>query len=134
MIDRLPDLQLFTRIVEAGSLSAAARSLGMTQPTVSKRLQAMERELDVRLVQRNTHQLRLTTEGRAWYDNCRRWLNELRTVTSSIKGKSADVAGGLKVNVPVSLGRSVIAPLVLKFLEAHPDLTIDLALDDTRID
>jgi DNA-binding transcriptional LysR family regulator len=134
MIERLPDLQLFTRIVDAGSLSAAARSLGLTQPTVSKRLAAMERELAVRLVQRNTRRLHLTDEGRAWYDACRRWVVELQEVSTRLKGTGTDVNGTIRVNAPVALGRRMLMPLVLRFLELHPDATVDLTLDDRRVD
>jgi DNA-binding transcriptional LysR family regulator len=134
MNDRLPDLELFTRIVEAGSLSAAARSLGTTQPTVSKRLAAMERELAVRLVQRSTHRLRLTEEGQAWYDSCRRWLTELREVSASLKGKGRDLEGTLRINAPVTLGRVVVAPLVRRFLELYPGLSVALSLTDHRVD
>lgn len=134
MIERFPDLELFTRIVEAGSLSAAARSLGMTQPTVSKRLAAMERELAVRLVQRSTHRLRLTEEGQAWYEACRRWVAELREVSGSLRGQGAGVTGTLRVNAPVSLGRHVLLPLIQRFLAEHPEASVDLTLDDRRVD
>ncbi len=134
MIERLPDLQLFTRIVESGSLSAAARSLGLSQPTVSKRLAAMERELSVRLVQRNTHRLRLTEEGQAWYDACRKWVLELADVGERLKGKSADMKGTIRVNAPMALGRQVLLPLVLRFLDENPQASVDVTLDDRRVD
>jgi DNA-binding transcriptional LysR family regulator len=134
MIDRLEDLELFTRIVEAGSLSAAARSLGTTQPTVSKKLAALERQLSVRLLQRSTRQLRLTEEGQAWYEACRRWMAELREVSAALKGKGKGLEGTLRVNAPVTLGRLVLAPLVQRFLELHPGLAVDFALTDHRVD
>jgi DNA-binding transcriptional LysR family regulator len=134
MIDRLQDLELFTRIVEAGSLSAAARSLGTTQPTVSKRLAALERELAVRLLQRNTRRLRLTAEGQAWYDASRRWLAEVREVSASLRSKGRDLEGTLRLNAPVTLGRAVLAPLLRRFLEQQPGLTLDLTLTDHRVD
>ena len=135
MIDRFPDLELFTRIVDAGSLSAAARSLGMTQPTVSKRLAAMERELSARLIQRNTHQLRLTDEGRAWYEACARWIAEMRTVSAGLGGGASDgLEGTLRVNAPVTLGRALLAPLLRTFLELHPRLNVELTLTDHRVD
>lgn len=134
MLDRLPDLELFTRIVESGSLSAAARSLGTTQPTVSKRLAALERELGVRLLQRSTHRLRLTEEGQAWYEASRRWLAEVRELSASLRGKGTGLGGTLRVNAPVTLGRVVIAPMLRRFLEQHPDLRVDLTLTDHRVD
>lgn len=134
MIERLPDLELFTRIVEAGSLSAAARSLGTTQPTVSKRLAAMERSLSVRLLQRSTHRIKLTEEGQLWYDSCRRWLSELKDVTAQLGGTSRGVTGVLRINAPVSLGRLVLTPLALRYLSQQPDAQIDLTLNDRRVD
>ena len=134
MIDRLQDLELFTRIVEAGSLSAAARSLGTTQPTVSKRLMALEAQLEVRLLQRSTRRLRLTEEGQAWYDASRRWLSEVREVRASLRGKGHGLEGTLRVNGPVTLGRAVLAPLLRRFLELHPGLSVDLTLTDHRVD
>lgn len=133
VIDRLPDLELFTRIVEAGSLSAAARGLGTTQPTVSKRLAAMERSLGARLLQRSTRRVTLTEEGQLWYDACRRWLGELREVTERL-GSRASLRGTLRVNAPVSFGRYVVAPLVLRFLEQQPTAQVDLTLTDRRVD
>jgi DNA-binding transcriptional LysR family regulator len=134
MLDRLPDLELFTRIVEAGSLSAAARALGMTQPTVSKRLAAMERQLSVRLLQRSTHRVRLTDEGQAWYEACRRWITELKDVSTALRGRSGGLEGTLRLNAPISLGRLVLGPLVRQFLELHPELAADLVLSDHRVD
>jgi DNA-binding transcriptional LysR family regulator len=134
VIERLADLELFTRIVEAGSLSAAARSLGTTQPTVSKHLAAMERQLGVRLLQRSTRRLRLTEEGQAWYDACRRWMGELREVSGSLTRTGHGPSGTLRLNAPVALGRVVVAPLVRRFLELHPGLAVDLTLTDHRVD
>jgi DNA-binding transcriptional LysR family regulator len=134
VIDRLADLELFTRIVEAGSLSAAARSLGTTQPTVSKHLAAMERELGVRLLQRSTRRLRLTEEGQAWYEACRRWTAELGEVGAALRGRGRGLEGTLRVNAPVTLGQVVLAPLLHRFLELHPTLKVDLTLTDHRVD
>ena len=134
MIDRLEDLKLFTRIVEAGSLSAAARSLSLTQPTVSKRLMAIEEQLGVRLVQRSTRRIRLTDEGRSWYEACRKWVSEMDEVAGRLRGNGAGVSGKVRLNAPVALGRTMLLPLVLRYLGLHPEATVDLTLDNRRVD
>ncbi|MCO6704968.1 LysR family transcriptional regulator, partial [Streptomyces sp. CHB9.2] len=84
--DRLDLLETFVRIVEAGSLSAAARQLGTTQPTVSRRLQALEAALQVRLVQRSTHALRLTEDGQRCYRQAQQLLGDWQAFAAALHG------------------------------------------------
>lgn len=128
--DRLLLMQTFVRIVEAGSLSAAARQLGTTQPTVSRRLQALERQLGQPLVQRSTHALRLTDTGERTFARAKALAAEWEAFEQSLRAEPALPEGLLRVQVPHAFGQEhLIAPLV-QALQAAPGLRVDWLLND----
>ncbi|MGM9484331.1 LysR family transcriptional regulator [Roseateles sp. NT4] len=128
--DRLLLMQTFIRIVEAGSLSAAARQLGTTQPTVSRRLQALERQLAQPLVQRSTHALRLTETGERAYARAKALATDWECFEQSLRAEPGLPEGLLRVQVPHAFGQEhLIAPLV-QALKAAPGLRIDWLLND----
>lgn len=102
LIDNISDLMVFTQAVKGGSLSAAARELGMSLAVASKRLRRLEDQLGVRLLNRSTRQLSLTDEGAAYYDYCVRILAELEEGEELVTRGSKEPKGNLKVTVPAA--------------------------------
>lgn len=133
-MDRLKSMQYFIRAVELGSLSAAARELGTTQPTVSKALGALEQELGVRLLERSTTGLSLTDQGQRFYARSKLVVEEFNDAVSDVQGQTGQAKGLLRVNAPVALGQFRLTALVHEFLSRHPDVDIELILNDRFVD
>jgi DNA-binding transcriptional LysR family regulator len=128
--DRLALLETFVRIVEAGSLSAAAPLLQTTQPTVSRRLRALEQALGVPLLQRSTHGMRLTPDGERCYERARTLLADWAAFEADMGGAGAEPEGLLRVAVPHAFGQDrFVAPLA-DFLRAWPRVTVEWLLED----
>jgi DNA-binding transcriptional LysR family regulator len=134
MLDRLTGMQVFARVAALGSLSAAARALGMSQTMATKHIAALEDRLGTRLLHRTTRKLTLTEAGRTYLEAVERILAEVDEADTMASAETLDVRGTLRVNVPVSFGVREIAPLIPEFAQLHPTLTIDLALNDRRVD
>ncbi|MDV3468128.1 LysR family transcriptional regulator [Stenotrophomonas sp. C3(2023)] len=132
--DRLELLRTFLRIVDSGSLSAAAAQLGTTQPTVSRRLQALERQFGLRLLQRSTHGLQLTDDGRRCQQMAQRVVDEWDELQAALQGEPQVLRGRLRVMVPHAFGQAQLLPSMLTFLASHPQLSIEWILDDQRTD
>ena len=133
-MDRLHAMELFVRVVETGSFSAAARDLRMGQPAASKTIAALEARLGVRLLVRSSRQLRPTEAGEAFYERARRALAEADEAEQAASGLGAGLSGRLRVCAPVTFGRLHVAPKLGEFLDAHPALRLELVMDDRRID
>ena len=133
-MDTLEAMTVFVRVVERGSFSAVARELGMTQPTVSKQISALEQRLGGRLIARSTRQLSLTDEGQRYYRQCREILAAVDDAEHSFQTGREGVAGPLRIASSVSFGRLQIAPRLQGFLQRYPDITIDLQLSDQNVD
>jgi len=134
MLDRFTGMQVFVRVAALGSLSAAARALGMSQTMAAKHVAALEARLNVKLLHRTTRRLTLTDAGRAYLDAAERILGDMDAAEAEAAAGAADVSGTLRLNVPVSFGIREIAPLLPDFLKSHPALTIDLGLTDRWVD
>ena len=134
MIDRLSGMQVFASVASLGSLSAAARALGMSQTMATKHMAALEGRLGVKLLHRTTRRLTLTEAGRAYLDAVERILGEVADADAEAAAGAAEVRGTLRLNVPVSFGIREIAPLIPEFLGAHSALSIDLGLNDRQVD
>jgi len=133
-MDRLSAMATFVRVVERGSFSAVARELGTTQPNVSKQIKALEAKLGGRLIARSTRQLSLTDEGQRYYASCLGILASIDAAERSFRSGREEIAGPLRIASSVSFGRRLVAPLVPKFLERFPAVTIDLLLSDRSED
>ena len=131
--DRLVLMDTFVRIVEAGSLSAAAAQLQSTQPTVSRRLQLLERSLGVRLLQRSTHAMRLTVDGERCFARAKELLANWSAFEAELRGAQQEPEGLLRVAMPHAFGQErFVAPLA-DFLRAHPRVSVEWLLrDDVR--
>jgi DNA-binding transcriptional LysR family regulator len=133
-MDRLVAMEMFVRIVETGNFSAVARQLGTTQPTISKQLTALEQRLQTRLLNRSTRSISLTEAGAAYYERCRRILDEVREAEGALGKLQSALSGTLHVNASIGLGQIFITPLLLKFQRQYPELAIELSLNDRYID
>ncbi|MGO4779280.1 LysR family transcriptional regulator, partial [Lysobacter sp. 2RAB21] len=120
MIDNLPNLLAFDRIVRAGSLSAAARELDLSLAVVSKRLTQLESALGVRLLQRTTRRQTLTEEGRLLHAQVVRILAEVEAAEALMSQQRASIGGLLRITAPHDLGRRWIAPILADFQRLHP--------------
>jgi len=134
LIENISDLMVFTQAVKTGSLSAAGRELGISLAVASKRLQRLEEQLGVRLLNRSTRQLSLTEQGTEYYECCVRILAELEEGEELVTSGSKEPKGNLKVTVPSAFGRLHVAPLVSEFLTRYPAIKLTLHLTDSLVD
>ena len=132
-MDRMTGVQLFVRIVETGSFSKASADLGVTQPTATKHVAAVEARLGARLLNRNTRGVSATEIGTLYYEKCKTIQRELDEADNLVSLLASKVGGQLRVSTSVSFGRRVLTPLVLAFMRDHPDITIDLSFDDRYV-
>ena len=132
-MDRITGVQLFVRIVETGSFSKASADLGVTQPTATKHVAAVEARLGARLLNRNTRGVSATEIGTLYYEKCKTIQRELEEADTLASLLASQVGGQLRVSTSVSFGRRVLTPLVLAFMRDHPDITIDLSFDDRYV-
>lgn len=133
-MDRLDAMRLYVAIGDAGSLSAAARSLKVPLPTVSRKLALLEEHLGVRLVVRTTRKFVLTDAGRAYLDSCRRLLAEIEDAERMAAGEYEAPKGRLYVTAPIVFGRLHVLPVALAFLKAYPEVDLRLSLVDRIAD
>jgi DNA-binding transcriptional LysR family regulator len=122
------DLGFFSTLAGAGSLSAAARELGVTTPAVSKHLALMESRLGVPLVVRTTRRMSLTPEGELYLQSARRILSEIDGMEELLGVSKATPKGLLRVNATLGFGRSHVAPLISRFVRKHPQVEVQLQL------
>jgi DNA-binding transcriptional LysR family regulator len=132
--DRIALLDTFVRIVEAGSLSAAAPLLRTTQPTISRRLRTLEGMLGVRLLQRSTHGMRLTLDGERCYERARILLADWSAFEADVGGNGAEPEGLLRVAVPHAFGQDKFVAPLADFLRAHPRVSVEWLLVDDVTD
>ena len=132
-LDRLTGVQLFIRIVETGSFSRASADLGLTQPTATKHVAALEGKLGVRLLNRNTRGASVTEIGALYYDKCKTIQRELEEADNLATLLQSRMGGMLRISTSVAFGRRVITPLVLRFMREHPEILVDLSFDDRYV-
>ena len=133
MGDPLYEMSVFSKVVASGSLSAAARDLGVSTAVVSRRLASLEARLGVRLVNRTTRRLALTDEGASYLDACTRILGEVADADAAAAARRIEPQGVLKVALPASFGHKHIAPLIPPFAERFPKIQLALSLSDRTV-
>jgi DNA-binding transcriptional LysR family regulator len=133
-MDRLHAMELFVRVVEAGSFSTAARDLRLGQPAVSKTIAGLEDRLGVRLLLRTTRRLSPTEAGHAFYERARRALAEADEAEIAARGLAGGLEGRLRICAPVTFARLHIAPHLPDFLAAHKKLRLEMVMDDREMD
>ncbi|MEO8668150.1 MAG: LysR substrate-binding domain-containing protein [Bauldia sp.] len=134
MLDRFSGMEIFLRVAGAGSFSAAARALGISQTMVTKHVVAIEERLGVRLFQRTTRKLTLTEAGARYREAAERILAELAEADGEAAATVTEPRGTLRINAPLSFGFRQIAPAATDFARLYPQLTIDMGLNDRVID
>ncbi|MBA1192186.1 LysR family transcriptional regulator [Pseudomonas entomophila] len=130
----IADVEVFAAIAESGNLSAAARRLGLSPMTVSRRLVSLEEELGVRLVHRTTRSVSLTPEGDVFLPFTKTLLGASEAAKVTLKAHAGTASGTLKITAPTVFGQSVIMPLIPDLLTEHPALQVDLLASDSIVD
>jgi len=132
-MDRITAVQLFLRVVETGSFSKAAAELGITQPTATKAVAAIEQRLGARLLHRSTRGIAATEVGTLYYEKCKLIAREIDEADSLATLLQSKVGGTLRISTSVAFGRRVLVPLVLRYMRAHPEVVVDLGFDDRYV-
>ena len=133
-MDRFQGMRAFVTVVDEGGFAAAARRLGLSRSVVNKAVIRLENDLGAQLLTRSTRQVTPTETGLAFYDRSVRILGELDEALSAVRELQEKPAGTLRVNAPMSFGASHLATVVAEFMAAHPDLHVELVLNDRFID
>lgn len=133
-MDTLRALSAFVHSVDLGSLSAAARALDTTQPTISKLVAGLERALGVRLLRRAATGLSLTEEGQRFHERARRLLEDYGDAVADAREQVQQPQGLLRVSAPVTLGQRHLNAMAVEFLRLYPEIQLELVLDDRFID
>ena len=132
-MDRVTGIALFIRIVETGSFTKAADETGITQPTATKAVAAMEQRLGARLLHRSTRGITPTEVGALYYDKCKLIAREIDEADNLAMLLQSQVGGMLRISTSVAFGRRVVVPLVVRYMALHPLVTIDLSFDDRYV-
>src|SRR5690606_34954557 len=133
-MDRITSMRVFVRAALDGSLSAAARHLGMSPAMATKHVNALEARLGVKLFHRTTRRLSLTEAGSNYLEACQRILPEIEEAEAEAASQRIKATGLLRMNVPLSFGTRFIAPLIPAFSHLHPEVRVELGLSDTHVD
>lgn len=130
--DRIELMKTFIRIVEAGSMSAAAKQMATTQPTISRRLQTLEQQLGLKLLHRSTHQFRLTEVGERYYAGAKELVERWDSFDSELTGAIKAPEGMLRVIAPHAFGQDALVAPLADFMRQYPDVSVQWLLHDDR--
>jgi len=133
-MDRLEAIEIYIRVVDTGSFSAAARHYDMGQPAVSKAIAQLEEWLGVKLLLRTTRALTPTEAGNSFYLRAKRAVEETDEAVLAARGTASGLSGKLRVSAAVCFARLHIVPRLPEFMDKHPSLELELVLDDRNID
>jgi len=133
-MDKLKQMESFVSVVARGSLTSAAIAEGVAPAIIGRRLDALEERLGVKLLLRTTRRITLTHEGSAFLEDCQRLLADLANAEASVSAGGVKASGHLRITAPAGFGRRHVAPLIPKFFERHPEVTISLNLSDRVVD
>ncbi|HEX7881206.1 MAG TPA: LysR family transcriptional regulator [Afipia sp.] len=130
----LQNVATFIKVVEVGGFAAAARELGVTQSTVSRRVAELERHLNRKLLERTTRRLLLTEAGATYSEAVRTFLSGLAEADANLSDSDSDAQGLLRITTPLGLGRAVVLPGLARFAAQHPRIRLDVDLSDRYVD
>ena len=133
-MDVMQSMAVFRRVVEAGSFSAVARELGMSQSSASKHVAALEERLGAKLLNRSTRQLNMTDAGTKYYHYCVRILNDFQEAEASVAKGRIKPTGTLRLSSTAPFGKALIIPALMDFLSNYPDIDIDFTMEERTID
>lgn len=128
------DIATFVAVVRGQSLSSAGRKLGLPKSTVSRRLMRLEQDVRVKLLHRDARKVTLTPAGRRFYDAVAGAVDSIDTALTSLEQTSKEPRGSLRITAPVDLGRMVLAPILVAFLERYPEISVDVAFTNRVVD
>jgi len=132
-MDKYEEMKTFVQIVDSGGISHAASKLDIAKSAVSRRLNDLESRLHIQLFNRSTRKFSLTDTGKSYYEQCLRLLNDLDEVESLVTNENRKLTGKLRIAAPLSFGVAHLGNVVKTFINNHPDIKIELNLDDRRI-
>ncbi|QHE88383.1 LysR family transcriptional regulator [Hydrogenophaga sp. BPS33] len=133
-MDKLKQLETFVAVATRGSLTNAAKAEGVAPAIIGRRLDALEARLGVKLMVRTTRRITLTHEGSAFLEDCQRLLVDIANAEASVSAGGVKASGHLRLTAPAGFGRRHVAPLVPRFRELHPEVTVSLNLSDRVVD
>jgi len=133
-MNRLLEMEIFTTVADAGSISGAAARLDMAKSAVSKRLSDLETRLDVSLMTRTTRRLSLTEAGADFYQRCTSILAEVAAAEAGVTAADAELSGSIRIAAPLSFGLQHLGPAVVKFMLRHPAINVTLDFNDRQVD
>ncbi len=133
-MDRIGDLSLFLRVLDLGSISAAARSQGLSVAVASQHLKRLERELGVRLLHRTTRRIHATPEGAMLAEQGRTLVEDLEALTGGLRQSGTEIVGTLRVTASATFGRQYLSPMLSEFVARHPRVKLSIDLNDQRVD
>lgn len=133
-MDRIRSLQALIAVVESGSFVAAAQRMHSSKAAVSRYIQELETYLGVRLLQRSTRRISLTEAGRDYYQRTKQILADLDDADNMIGHSNSSLIGHIRINAPLTFGTRYLAPLWAEFLAEYPSITLDVELNDRRVD
>lgn len=133
-MDKLTNIKTFHTVVKHKSFSKAADELGLSPQLTSKYVSSLETELGIRLINRTTRRLNLTADGASYFEESLKILESLESLENRLTDLKMNPSGLLRVSAPVSLGTQQLGPIIGSFIERYPDLSIDIQLNDRKVD
>ncbi len=133
-MSQLEDMRIFAEVVDVQSFTAAADRLGLSKQFVSKRIAALEQRLGARLLERSTRKLRITDLGLAYYERTRRILQEVDAAEQMVTNQTATPRGVLRLSAPMTFATMHLGPLIPAFMQRHPEVSVELELNDRVVD
>ncbi|KAF1029474.1 MAG: HTH-type transcriptional regulator DmlR [Pseudomonas sp.] len=133
-MSKLRQMEVFVAVVDSGSFSAAAEQLGLSAVMVGRHIQGLESAVNAQLIQRTTRRQSVTAEGRLFYEEARLALDQVNLAYSRIEAASAEPGGLLRITAPMTLGVSLVAPLVAEFMARFKDIQVELILSNEIVD
>jgi len=132
-MDRLDAMQLFVRVAELGSFSAAAQQMGVARSVVTRQVAALEAHLGVKLMVRSTRRLALTSAGTAYLEKCRVILNLVESAETDVAEERLTPRGNIRISLPLIFGLKRLAPLLLDFSSRYPEVGLEMDYADRRV-
>lgn len=133
-MDRLVALNVFRNVVDEKSFAGAALRSGLSRSAVSKNIRELEEHLGVTLVRRTTRSINVTDAGANYYERICRLLDDLQTADDTVSEDKDDPSGHLRISAPMSMGLLCVTPLLPEFLATYPNLSVDMVLNDAKVD
>jgi len=133
-MDKLRAIEVFRRVIELGSFSAAAEDLNLSKAAISKNINELEDFLKTALINRTTRKLHITDSGQIYYDQIKNVLDNLESADLSMIESSDVLRGSIKISIPMTLGVLKINPIICQFMKLHPEISIEVVMSDSYLD